>query len=83
MIFGSWGLGMLMRTTRSLMAVAAFHLLIQMVFLNSLFSNGLSFNDKLFVFFLTLPCFFLIIKRWEKDIKEQEEEEEEELLMMD
>ena len=83
MIFGSWGLGMLMRSTRSLMAVAAFHLLIQMVFLNGFFKQGLSFNDKLFVFFITLPCFFLIIKRWEKEMELKVASEEEEMALMD
>jgi len=70
LIFGSLGLGEVVRYTKSILVAACFHLLIQIMFFNTFFRHSLSGQEKLIVFGILLSSWLIILKLWQKeDIK--------------
>ena len=67
MIVGSWGIGQVVDATKSILAGACFHLIIQIIFFNTLFKNGFEGNTKWIVIGISVVAFFIIVKKWEKD----------------
>lgn len=67
MIFGSWGIGMVAEATKSILASACFHLIIQIMMFNSLIKNGISGNEKLLILGICVVIWYVIVKKWEKD----------------
>lgn len=67
MIFGSWGIGQVAESTKSILASACFHLIIQIMMLNSLIKNGIDGTDKIIILVVSVGIWFVIIKRWEKE----------------
>jgi membrane protease YdiL (CAAX protease family) len=67
MIGGSWGIGQVVDATKSILAGACFHLIIQIIFFNALFRNGFEGYTKWIVVGISVLAFFAIIKKWEKD----------------
>lgn len=66
MIFGSWGIGQVAESTKSLLASACFHLIIQIMMFNALIKNGIDGTEKIIILAISVTLWFLIVKRWEK-----------------
>ncbi|WP_296317230.1 CPBP family intramembrane glutamic endopeptidase [Winogradskyella sp. UBA3174] len=66
MVFGSWGIGQVAESTKSIIACACFHLVIQIMMFNALIKNGINGTEKLIIFGISVVLWFLIIKKWEK-----------------
>jgi membrane protease YdiL (CAAX protease family) len=67
MIFGSWGIGQVAESTKSIIASACFHLIIQIMMFNALIKNGIDRNEKLIILGVSVALWFVIIKKWEKE----------------
>lgn len=67
LIFGSWGIGQIAELTRSILASACFHLIIQVMMFNALIKNGISAPEKLIISGVTVVLWILIIKKWKKE----------------
>jgi len=67
MIFGSWGIGQVAEATKSLLASACFHLIIQIMMFNALIKNGIDGTDKGIILGVSVILWFVIIKKWEKE----------------
>lgn len=67
MIFGSWGIGQVAESTKSILACACFHLIIQIMMFNALIKNGIDGTEKLIILGVSVLLWFLIIKKWEKE----------------
>lgn len=70
MIFGSWGIGQVAESTKSILASACFHLIIQIMMFNALIKNGIDGNEKAIILIVSIGLWFIIIKKWEKENKE-------------
>jgi len=66
MVFGSWGIGQVAESTKSILASACFHLIIQILMFNGLIKNGIDGTEKLIILGISVVLWFLIIKKWEK-----------------
>ena len=67
MVFGSWGIGKVAESTKSILASACFHLIIQIMLFNALIKNGIDGTEKLIILGTSVVLWFMIIKRWEKE----------------
>lgn len=67
MIFGSWGIGQVAESTKSILACACFHLIIQIMMFNALIKNGIDGTEKLIILGVSVVLWFVIIKKWEKE----------------
>lgn len=67
MIFGSWGIGQVAESTKSILASACFHLIIQIMMFNALIKNGIDGTEKLMILGISIVLWFVIIKKWEKE----------------
>ena len=67
MIFGSWGIGQVAESTKSIIASACFHLIIQIMMFNALIKNGIDGTEKLIILGISVVIWFVIIKKWEKE----------------
>jgi membrane protease YdiL (CAAX protease family) len=67
MVFGSWGIGQVAASTKSILASACFHLIIQIMMFNALIINGIDGTEKLIIILVTVALWFVIIKKWEKE----------------
>lgn len=66
LILGSWGIGQVMISTKSVTACACFHLIVQIALYNSLIKNGLEGYQKLIIIVACVAFWLIIIKKWEK-----------------
>jgi membrane protease YdiL (CAAX protease family) len=66
MVFGSWGIGQVAVATKSILASACFHLIIQIMMFNSFIKNGIDGTEKLLIVVVSVTIFFVIVKKWEK-----------------
>jgi len=67
MIFGSWGIGQVAELTKSIIASACFHLIIQIMMFNALIKNGISGNEKIIILVISVGIWVLIMKNWKKE----------------
>ena len=67
MILGSWGIGQVVESTKSIIAGACFHLIIQIMMFNALIKNGIDGIEKLIILGVSVVIWFVIIKKWEKE----------------
>ena len=66
MIFGSWGIGQVATSTKSVLACACFHLIIQIMMFNALFRDGINGTEKIIILGVSVVIWFVIIKKWER-----------------
>jgi membrane protease YdiL (CAAX protease family) len=66
MVFGSWGIGQVAESTKSLLASACFHLIIQIMMFNALIKNGIDGTEKIIILSVSIVIWYIIIKKWEK-----------------
>lgn len=67
MIFGSWGIGQVAESTKSIIASACFHMIIQIMMFNALIKNGIDGTEKIVILGVSVAIWFVIIKKWEKE----------------
>ena len=67
MVFGSWGIGLVAESTKSIVASACFHLAIQIMMFNALIKDGIDGNEKLIILGVSVALWFVIVKKWEKE----------------
>lgn len=67
MVIGSWGIGQVAESTKSILASACFHLIIQIMMFNALIRNGINGTEKLIILGVSVVLWFVIIKKWEKE----------------
>ena len=66
MIFGSWGIGQVAESTKSIIACACFHMIIQIMMFNTLIKDGINGTEKIIILGISVLIWFVIIKKWEK-----------------
>jgi len=66
LIFGSWGIGKVAKTTHSVLASACFHLIVQIMMLNSFFRDSPNATTKAIVFVVCVGAWFMIFNKWIK-----------------
>ena len=69
MIFGSWGLGKVIDSTKSIISVACFHFIINIMMFNTLMKNGISGSSKLIILAISVSLWLLILILWGKERK--------------
>lgn len=69
LIFGSWGIGQIADATKSILASACFHLIVQIMVANALIKDGLSGTEKWVVLGVCTLLWVLIIKSWEREVQ--------------
>ncbi len=69
LIFGSWGIGQIAEATKSIVASACFHLIVQIMSFNALIKDGLTGTEKWILLGICVVLWVLIIKNWEKGTK--------------
>ena len=67
MIFGSWGIGQIAESTKSILASACFHLIIQIMMFNALIKNGITGTEKIIIFVISIGIWILIMKKWKEE----------------
>ena len=67
MILGSWGIGQVAESTKSIIASACFHMIIQIMMFNALIKNGIDGTEKIVILGISVTFWFIIIKKWEKE----------------
>ncbi|GLR19831.1 CPBP family intramembrane glutamic endopeptidase [Portibacter lacus] len=67
MILGSWGIGQVVESTKSIIAGACFHLIIQIMMFNALIKNGITSTEKLIILGVSVVLWYIIVKKWEKE----------------
>jgi membrane protease YdiL (CAAX protease family) len=73
---GSWGLAKVVEHSKSVLAAAGFHMLINVVMMNSVIRDGLSSSEKLIFLGISLPLFVFILIIWQKNNKRPLEKKE-------
>ena len=65
MVFGSWDIGQIAESTKSILACVCFHMIIQIMMFNALIKNGIDGTEKLIVILVSVTIWFVIIKKRE------------------
>ena len=69
MIFGSWGIGKVIDSTKSILAATCFHMIINIMMFNSLMKNGIDGSSKLIILGVSVTIWILILIIWGKEKK--------------
>lgn len=67
MIFGSWGIGQVAELTKSILASACFHLIIQIMMFNALIKNGINGTEKIIILIISVGIWIIIMNKWKKE----------------
>lgn len=66
LIFGSWGIGRVAEQTKSILASACFHLIVQIMMFNSLIRNGINGTEKIIIMVVCITLWMAILTKWKK-----------------
>ncbi len=69
MILGSFGIGKVIDSTKSILAATTFHLIINLTMFNTFIRKGVNENHKLIIIGVSIVICFIIIKIWERENK--------------
>lgn len=69
LLLGSWGLGKIVKLTKSIIATASFHMLINILLFNGFIKNGLNSTNKIIVLGMLIPIWIFVIIKFKKDKK--------------
>ncbi len=69
MIFGSWGIGKVIDSTKSILAATCFHMIVNIMMFNNLMKNGIDGFSKLVIVGVSVAIWILILIIWKKEIK--------------
>jgi hypothetical protein len=77
LILGSWGIGQVVELTKSVLASACFHLIINIMMFNSLIKNGIDGTQKLIILGVAVILWIFILGKWKKEneLKKTEEKQ--------
>ena len=67
LILGSWGLGKIVKLTKSVLAATCFHLVINILLFNGFIKEGLTQMDKIIILAVLIPSWILILILWKKE----------------
>ncbi len=70
LIVGSWGIGKIVKLTKSILAASCFHMVINIILFNGYIRNGLDRTNKIVILAVLIPIWMLILLRWKKEMKE-------------
>lgn len=65
LLFGSWGIGQVAESTKSVLISACFHLIIQIMIFNSFIKDGLDGTQKLIILGVSIFLWILILRNWQ------------------
>jgi len=68
MILGSWGIGQVAEATKSIIASACLHLIIQIMMFNALIKHGIDGTEKIITFSVSVIIWIVIIKNGKNKI---------------
>jgi len=71
LVLGSWGLGKIIKITKSIVAASSFHMLFNIVLFNGFIKDGLNSTDKIIILGVLIPIWVLILIRWKKENNKQ------------
>lgn len=66
MILGSWGIGKVIDSTKSIFAATCFHMIINIMMFNSRVKDGITWDEKLIILGVSVGIWILILRKWEK-----------------
>ncbi|MCT4613694.1 MAG: CPBP family intramembrane metalloprotease [Marinifilaceae bacterium] len=66
MIFGSWGIGKIIDSTKSIIAASCFHMIINIMMFNGLLTEGISGTNKLIILGASVAIWIAILMIWTK-----------------
>lgn len=69
MIFGSWGIGKIIDSTKSIIVATCFHMIINIMMFNSLIKDGIDGTSKLIILGVSVALWVIILNVWEKEKK--------------
>ena len=69
MIFGSWGIGKVIDFTKSIIAAACFHMIVNILMFNPIMKNGIEGISKLIIIGTSITLWILILTFWGKENK--------------
>ncbi len=64
MILSSWGIGQIAAYTKSILASACFHMIINIMMFNDLIRDGINSTEKLVVLVISVFLWIVIMKKW-------------------
>jgi hypothetical protein len=67
LVLGSWGLGKIIKLTKSLFAVTCFHMVINILLFNGFIKEGLDRLDKIMIFAVLTLTWILILVIWKRE----------------
>jgi len=67
LVLGSWGLGKIIKLTKSLFAVTCFHMVINILLFNGFIKDGLVCHDKNVIFGILALTWILILIIWKRE----------------
>lgn len=69
MIFGSWGLGKIIDSTKSIFAATCFHMIINLMMFNGQMTKGIESSSKLIILGVAISLWILVLIIWSKQDK--------------
>lgn len=69
MIFGSWGIGKVIDSTKSIIVAACFHMIINIMMFNGYLTNGIDGTEKLIILGTSVVLWIIIMAVWKKEEK--------------
>jgi len=66
MVLGSWGIGKVIDSTKSIFAATCIHMIVNIMLFNSYVKDGLTWDEKLIISGISVGIWILILKMWEK-----------------
>ena len=66
MILGSWGIGKVIDSTKSIFAATCFHMIINIMMFNPRVKDGITWDEKLIILGVSVGIWILILRKWEK-----------------
>lgn len=69
LIFGSWGIGQVAESTKSILASACFHLIIQIMMFNTIIKDGIDGTQKIMILGISVFVWFVILRKWNSNQK--------------
>ncbi len=69
MILGSWGLGKVIDSTKSIIATTCFHMIINIMMFNGKMTNGIEGSSKLMILGISVVLWIVILHYWKKEEK--------------
>ncbi|MEA2096058.1 MAG: CPBP family glutamic-type intramembrane protease [Candidatus Cloacimonadota bacterium] len=66
LILGSWGIGQVAMKTKSIIACACFHLLVNIMVFNPIIKDGITGSSKLIILFVSIGIWIFVLRIWGK-----------------